>query len=77
MNQRRIVGSGLPTTFAETLRGKVRRCSKCFSEDIRRSHRHPIEHVLSWIGLYPYRCESCGARFFAWGERLSSRATRG
>jgi len=39
------------------------RCPRCTSEDTRRSPRRGIERMLSLVGLYPFRCERCGARF--------------
>jgi hypothetical protein len=33
--------------------------------------------MLSWVGLLPFRCERCDARFLAFGERLRSRARSG
>jgi hypothetical protein len=42
----------------------IRKCPYCDSPDIRRAHRkNLIESALSFWGIYPFRCESCNARF--------------
>jgi hypothetical protein len=38
-------------------------CSRCSSTETRRSSRRGIETLLSFIGIWPYRCERCDARF--------------
>jgi len=41
------------------------KCKECGGAKVRRSHRaHIWETALSMIGLYPYRCHDCDARFF-------------
>lgn len=45
------------------------KCVACNSERVRRSRRvGATERILSWFGVYPYRCLSCWARFglFTW-----------
>jgi hypothetical protein len=42
----------------------MKRCPRCSSEETRRSARRGIERVLSWVGLYPFRCEACNGRFY-------------
>jgi len=49
-------------------------CIGCGSEDVYRSRRRPVDHVLSWGNLYPYRCAGCGARFHRFGRRIALRA---
>jgi len=45
-------------------------CPYCDGNDIRRLARRGISEIfLSWLGRWPYGCESCHGRFF-----LSSRA---
>lgn len=42
------------------------RCSKCGTEIVRRSHRRgPLEHLLSLILIFPFRCQLCDHRFLA------------
>lgn len=39
-------------------------CPNCRSKDIRRSHRRNLlERLLSFVCIYPFRCDSCGERF--------------
>ncbi len=42
-----------------------RTCPFCKHAELTRSHRRPLEKVLSGLFL-PYRCESCGWRFLVW-----------
>jgi len=44
-------------------------CPRCSSTDVRRSRRRVVEHVLSLLGFYPYRCWGCMRRFVANGRR--------
>ena len=38
-------------------------CPQCLSERLERTGRETyLEIILSCAGLYPYRCERCGAR---------------
>ena len=42
----------------------IRQCPYCHSNDIRRSHRKNLGEVaLSFVGIYPFRCENCYGRF--------------
>lgn len=44
-------------------------CLACNSERVRRSRRKgTLEHILSWLSVYPYRCLACWGRFgkFTW-----------
>jgi hypothetical protein len=54
----------------------MHRCPRCESEETRRSARRGIERVLSWVGLWPFRCERCDARFLrvALGGRAHGRS---
>jgi len=40
------------------------RCPNCRSKHLRRSHRRNLlERFLSFVSIYPFRCDSCGLRF--------------
>jgi hypothetical protein len=40
-------------------------CPECGGTDVRRSRRRNLlERVWSWLGIWPYRCFQCTARFF-------------
>ena len=39
-------------------------CPRCASSAVRRSHRRGLERLLSLLAVYPFRCESCHARFW-------------
>ena len=42
----------------------VRKCPYCDSYSVRRSHRKNLGEVaLSFVGIYPFRCENCYGRF--------------
>jgi hypothetical protein len=45
-------------------------CPKCISVEISRSHRkNPLEkYLLGAIGVRPYRCMNCDARFYAFSR---------
>lgn len=48
---------------AETDKGP--RCPVCGWTDVRRSMPHGIlDRVVRIVGLVPYRCRSCGQRFY-------------
>lgn len=51
---------------------RIRRCPYCNSNDVRLSHRKNfLESALSFLGVYPFRCENCNRRFRKlWGKRL-------
>jgi|GEM_PF-5783720 len=49
-------------------------CTGCGSDDLYRSRRRTVDHVLSWGNLYPYRCAGCGARFHRFGRHIAARA---
>lgn len=41
------------------------RCPNCGWTDVRRSMpRGFLDHLVRMVGLVPYRCRSCGARFY-------------
>jgi hypothetical protein len=45
----------------------VRICPKCGSLDVHRSRRRTVgEKLLSLVGVRPYRCFQCDARFTGW-----------
>jgi transposase-like protein len=52
------------------------RCPRCQGENTRRSARRGIERAVSVLGLFPFRCEDCDARFlrFTLGERETTRS---
>jgi hypothetical protein len=39
-------------------------CQRCGSADVSRSRRRVWERPLSWLGVFPYRCLCCLARFY-------------
>ena len=42
----------------------IRKCPYCHSCAVRRSHRKNLGEVaLSFVGIYPFRCEACYRRF--------------
>jgi hypothetical protein len=42
----------------------IPQCPYCHSPDVRRSHRkNSGENALSFLGIYPFRCENCYGRF--------------
>jgi len=44
---------------------KTPRCPACGWMDVRRSMTHGIlENLIRIVGVVPYRCRSCGQRFF-------------
>ena len=46
-------------------------CPACESHDCRRSHRRNLrERSLGWIGIRPYRCRECRARFWQFRGRI-------
>ena len=43
---------------------RIKKCPYCHSSDVRLSHRkNLVEFALSFLGIYPFRCESCNGRF--------------
>lgn len=50
----------------ESLPGTQMTCPVCKSIDARRSRRHSLaDHFLGLLGVYPWRCRKCEARFYA------------
>jgi len=50
----------------ESSEPRGRRCPRCSSESIHRSHRRGvIENLTSLIGYFPYRCDDCNNRYLA------------
>jgi hypothetical protein len=52
-------------------------CPQCGRDFVKRTHREGlIEHVLSAVYVYPYRCQLCTHRFRAmeWGKRYTKQA---
>lgn len=48
---------------------KAPRCPNCGWTDVRRSMPHGfVDHLVRIVGLVPYRCRSCGERFYR-GQR--------
>jgi C4-type Zn-finger protein len=46
--------------------GTQMNCPVCKSKDARRSHRqYMADHIFSLVGVYPWRCRNCEARFHA------------
>ena len=48
-------------------------CPRCGSERLHRSHRYNAYErtILKILGIRPYRCESCNARFNSRKRRLA------
>src|SRR5262245_56046783 len=45
-------------------------CPECGKSSVFRSRRRfPKDHLLSLLGLYPYRCHECNHRYFTRGYR--------
>jgi hypothetical protein len=43
-------------------------CRRCGKMNARRSRRRGVrERLLSLVGFYPYRCNGCDLRYYAWG----------
>jgi DNA-directed RNA polymerase subunit RPC12/RpoP len=40
-------------------------CTRCGSQNCRRSRRRHIDFALAAIGVWPWRCLDCKARFYA------------
>jgi|SRR5450432_70353 hypothetical protein len=39
-------------------------CPICKKTEVRRSHRQTVaDHLLAFLGVYPWRCQSCQSRF--------------
>jgi hypothetical protein len=51
-------------------------CPRCYSERSRRSKRRSLrDYVIGLTGLRPWRCGSCGLRFFAGNVALAFALT--
>jgi ssDNA-binding Zn-finger/Zn-ribbon topoisomerase 1 len=50
----------------------IRTCPSCGSDEILRSRRRGLDHLLALANLYPYRCRhySCERRFYGFGNNL-------
>jgi hypothetical protein len=50
-------------------------CPSCGEGHVGRTNRLGVEHVLSALYVYPFRCRICGHRFRAmqWGQRYAPR----
>ena len=49
----------------------ISKCPYCRSNGVRRSHRKNLgEVVLSFVGVYPFRCDDCYGRFRKLDGRL-------
>lgn len=52
-------------------------CPRCHSQDIRRSHRRPLEVTLNrFVTFVPYHCEVCQYRFFHFPSRFLFRTLK-
>jgi len=52
-------------------------CPRCHSQDIRRSHRRPLEKTLNrFVTFIPYHCEICQYRFFHFPSRFFFRTLK-
>jgi C4-type Zn-finger protein len=56
-------------------------CPVCKHKDVRRSRRHSaVDYALSLLGIYPWRCFECEARFYSrpmpLGESLRAHCPR-
>lgn len=45
--------------------GKLAPCSRCSSDDLRKSRYRLLEHPLKLLGIRPFRCMDCGKRLYA------------
>jgi DNA-directed RNA polymerase subunit RPC12/RpoP len=49
------------------------RCPGCGWADVRHSMPHGVlDHLVRIIGLLPYRCRSCGRRFYRFQQDTSA-----
>lgn len=47
------------------------RCPNCCSTSVRMAHACGLfEHLLTWLGRFPFRCHDCSARYLDWPIRL-------
>jgi len=45
---------------------RTRTCPHCGEATVYRSHRRSwLEHLVSFFGFFPHRCDRCDERFFA------------
>jgi DNA-directed RNA polymerase subunit RPC12/RpoP len=57
-------------------RNKALRCPNCGWMDVRRSMLHGmVDHLIRMIGLVPYRCRSCGMRFYRTQKEVPQETT--
>ena len=54
-------------------------CPQCGASQVRRSHRRgELDGLLSYVGWYPFRCETCQRRFRArWPEGQETPGRQG
>jgi DNA-directed RNA polymerase subunit RPC12/RpoP len=51
---------------------KALRCPNCGWTDVRRSMPHGwLDYLVRMVGLVPYRCRSCGMRFYRPQRQIS------
>lgn len=80
------IGHGLPVSHHQSAAATLSRakkhlsshpdrsCPHCGSHDARRRHRQTWERViLSFTQIRPYRCQSCGASFYARREQSEAQ----
>jgi hypothetical protein len=54
---------------------KIPRCPNCErNQFVRRSRRTRLDIALSLLFLYPFRCESCGERFYRFWVAVAGHA---
>ena len=54
---------------------KGRRCPNCGWTDVRRSMLHGwLDYLVRLVGLVPYRCRSCGMRFYRSGREITQQS---
>ena len=50
------------------------RCPNCGWQDVRRSiSKGPLDFALTAFSLMPFRCRTCGHRFYRFFRRLGTR----
>lgn len=54
----------------------VVRCSACGSTKVARIKRRGVDHFFRLFGRYPFKCQSCSARFRAAQQRSKASLTQ-
>jgi C4-type Zn-finger protein len=52
------------------------KCPSCGeAKSVRRSHRHPLDKLLGFIHVYPFRCDRCDYRFYRFSKAQKRHQT--